>query len=137
MNPASVTITTRCRRIVVVVALGALLPYLHSQTAPIVSATAADSVTKTDAVVRNPFEVTTDKDTGYVAASSLAGGRANTPLKLTPASISVMTQEFMDDLNITNLTEAIGWTVNVETRTQENLNQGPFGSFEMNFRNSG
>jgi len=53
-------------------------------------------------------------------------GRANTPIKLTPASVSVMTREFMDDLNITNLTEAIGWTVNVETRSQESLNQGPF-----------
>ncbi len=84
-----------------------------------------------------PFEVSTDKDTGYVAASSLAGGRADTPLKLTPASISVMTKEFMDDLNITNVAEAMGWTVNVETRTQASLDSGPFGAMEMNFRNVG
>lgn len=105
----------------------------RAQTAPVDPTKPAAG----DAVVLNPFEVNTEKDTGYAAGSSLAGGRANTPLKLTPASISVMTPEFMDDFNITNLTQAIGWTVNVETRSQESLNQGPFGSFEMNFRNSG
>jgi len=167
MNSVHVQMAARFRRAVFLGATSALWPVLSAQTAPVVPRTASaarpaptaeqlarydlnkngvldsdelaalEAEQKSDAVLLNPFTVATDKDTGYVAASSLAGGRANTPLKLTPASISVMTQEFMDDLNITNLTEAISWTVNVETRTQESLDQGPFGSFEMNFRNTG
>ena len=128
---------TRCYRLALAVSSGALLPCLHAQTAPAPPTAETTPAAKNEAVLLNPFQVSTDKDTGYAADSSLAGGRASTPLKLTPASISVMTQQFMDDMNVTNLLDAIGWTVNVETRTQESLNQGPFGSFEMNFRNSG
>ena len=114
-------------------AIGALLPHVCAQTAPAAKATAE----KNDAEVLNPFQVSTDKDTGYVAANSLAGGRADTPLKLTPASISVMTQEFMDDFNITNITQAIDWGVNVQMRDQATLDSSPFGQFEVNFRAAG
>ncbi len=125
-------IAHRCRRFCAV-GLIALSALAEAQTAP----TTGGAAPKIETVLLNPFEVSTEKDTGYAADSSLAGGRASTPLKLTPASISVMTTQFMDDMNVTNLLDAISWTVNVETRTQESLNQGPFGSFEMNFRNSG
>lgn len=91
---------------------------------------------KSDTILLNPFEVSTDKDTGYAAGSSLAGGRAETPLKLTPASISVMTREFMDDLNITGLEQAVAWTVSVMPGN-ERQNESPFGSFQFNFRNTG
>src|SRR5687767_5664427 len=43
--------------------------------------------------VMTPFQVSTDKDRGYFGGNTLAGGRADTPLKITPASISVMTKE--------------------------------------------
>ena len=113
-------------------ALAALaVPLADAQTAPADTSAAA---AKADAVQLTPFEVHTDKDVGYVAASSLAGGRADTPLKLTPASISVMTQEFMNDLNITNLTDAAGWTLNME---RTDTTAGTFGTFQYNFRNSG
>jgi hypothetical protein len=77
-----------------------------------------------DAIVLSPFEVNTAKDTGYVAASSLAGGRADTPLELTPASISVMTQEFLEDFNIRDKREAAAWNLNMEGPA--NPNEGPF-----------
>src|SRR5262245_3872151 len=103
-----------------------------AQTAP--ASSAPDS--KYETVLLNPFEVSTDKDTGYVAGSSLAGGRAETPLKITPASISVMTREFMDDLNILNLESAVAWTLSVMPGN-ERQNETPFGSFQFNFRNTG
>ncbi|MBI5689858.1 MAG: TonB-dependent receptor [Verrucomicrobia bacterium] len=65
-----------------------------------------------DAVVLSPFTVNTDRDTGFVAASSLAGGRLATDLADTPAAYSVLTREFIDALDITNLVQAIEWTVN-------------------------
>ena len=90
MTPARADLAARCRRIVLIGALGAFLSSLHAQTAPVPAAsTTANPDSKSDAIVLNPFQVTTDKDNGYAADSSLAGGRANTPLKLTPASISV------------------------------------------------
>jgi outer membrane receptor for ferric coprogen and ferric-rhodotorulic acid len=90
-----------------------------------------------ETVVLTPFQVNTTKDAGYAAASSLAGGRADTPLKLTPASISVMTKEFMQDFNVLDMRDAAQWTLNMEG--PQNPTQGPFGSdnFQMNFRNTG
>ena len=133
MTKPRATPAALCRPLVLIGVLCALPPGFHAQTAPSVSTAAANS----DAVILNPFQVSTDKDTGYVAANSLAGGRADTPLKLTPASISVMTQEFMNDFNVTNITEAVNWTVNVQMRDQRDIDASPFGQFEVNFRNAG
>ncbi len=105
---------------------------LAAQTAP----ATPPSPKADEAILLNPFEVSTGKDTGYVAGSSLAGGRAETPLALTPASISVMTREFIDDLNILGLEDAVKWTASVMPGN-ETQNQTPFGSFQFNFRNTG
>jgi len=68
-------------------------------------------------VALSPFVVNTDRDTGFVAASSLAGGRLATDLADTPAAYSVLTREFIDALDITNLATAIEWTVNTNANT--------------------
>lgn len=60
----------------------------------------------------SPFEVTTELDDGFVAATSLAGGRLKGDLRDTPAAYSVQTRDFIDALVITDLEEAIEWTVN-------------------------
>ncbi len=113
--------------------LSTLAP-LGAQTAPAPKPAAAPAAG--DTILLNPFEVNTSKDTGYAAGSSLAGGRADTPLRLTPASISVMTKEFMDDLNITNLEGAANWATSVMPGN-ERQNESPFGTFQFNFRNTG
>src|SRR5215216_7682996 len=66
---------------------------------------------KDDAVKMSPFEVSTDKDVGYAAGNTLSGGRVDTPLAITPGSISIMTKEFLDDFNITNINDAANWTI--------------------------
>jgi outer membrane receptor for ferric coprogen and ferric-rhodotorulic acid len=68
--------------------------------------------TREDAVVLSPFTVTTDRDAGFVGASSLAGGRLASDLKDTAADYSVQTRDFLDALGITDLQEAAQWTVN-------------------------
>ncbi|MGH7946234.1 MAG: TonB-dependent receptor plug domain-containing protein, partial [Opitutaceae bacterium] len=66
----------------------------------------------------SPFEVTTDQDTGFVAAGSLAGGRLAGELRDTPVAYSVMTREFIDALGIVDLLEATSWsTGNTERLT--------------------
>lgn len=135
MNRVSARRTASCRRICLILACGTTLLKLGAQSAPVAGAP-AKSGAEADAILLNPFEVSTGKDTGYVAGSSLAGGRAETPLRLTPASISVMTREFMDDLNINNLEAASTWTVSVMPGN-ERQNESPFGTFSFNFRNTG
>ncbi|MGH7958785.1 MAG: TonB-dependent receptor plug domain-containing protein, partial [Opitutaceae bacterium] len=63
-----------------------------------------------DAIVLSPFEVTSDKDTGFAAAASLAGGRLAGELRDTPVAYSVITREFIDAVGITNLQEAADWS---------------------------
>ena len=70
-----------------------------------------------ETVYLTPFEVNTDKDVGYAAGNTLSGGRVDTPLAITPGSISVMTKEFIDDFNITNMNEAGSWTIGFDLGT--------------------
>jgi outer membrane receptor protein involved in Fe transport len=101
-----------------------------------VGAQATGALPPDETIVLSPFTVNTTKDTGYVAGSSLSGGRADTPLKLTPASMSVMTREFMDDLNLIDSRQAANWMLNA-TPNNEQGNLTPFGSFGTNIRNAG
>ncbi|MEO7796707.1 MAG: TonB-dependent receptor plug domain-containing protein [Opitutaceae bacterium] len=89
------------------------------------------------ALLMNPFEVNTAKDRGYAAGNTLSGGRADTPLAITSASISVMTKEFLDDFAITDMNEAAQWTVGMDPPTGGD--NGPFGGnrFQANFRGAG
>ena len=68
-----------------------------------------------ETVTLSPFEVSTTRDVGFVAASSLAGGRLATDLADTPVAYSVQTREFLDALNISDVNEALNWTVNATT----------------------
>lgn len=65
-----------------------------------------------EAVRMNPFVVDTSRDNGFVAASSLAGGRLASDLATTPVAYSVLTRDFLDALGITDVNSASLWTVN-------------------------
>lgn len=70
------------------------------------------STPESDTLQLSPFEVRTDKDTGYTATNTLAGSRLNTSLRDTPAAISVFTKEFLDDIGAINVTEALEYGLN-------------------------
>jgi outer membrane receptor protein involved in Fe transport len=76
------------------------LPLGAQETPPPVSGT-------TETITLSPFEVSSERDTGYVATNTLAGSRLNTSLFDTPASISVMTRDFLDDIGALNVTQAM------------------------------
>jgi iron complex outermembrane recepter protein len=80
---------------------------------------AADEAVEKDkgTITLSPFEVSTEKDVGYAASNTLSGGRVDTPLEITPGSIQVMTKEFMDDFNITNMNEAATWMIGFDLGT--------------------
>jgi outer membrane receptor protein involved in Fe transport len=85
---------------------------------PATYAQTASAPAKDEAVTLSPFEVRTDRDTGFVAASSLAGGRLASDLKDTPVAYSVLTREFIDALGLDDLGKAIEWTVGGEARVE-------------------
>ena len=64
--------------------------------APAPTKSGSVSTSEEAAVVLNPFTVSTQRDTGFVAASSLAGGRLASDLRDTAADYSVLTRDFID-----------------------------------------
>jgi outer membrane receptor for ferric coprogen and ferric-rhodotorulic acid len=84
---------------------------LSAQTA-VLSTSPNSASDKSETIVLTPFSVSTDRDVGFVAASSLAGGRMKTDLKDTPLAYSVLTKEFLDALAITDTETAMDWAVN-------------------------
>ena len=62
-----------------------------------------------DTVVLSPFTVSTEKDNGYQAIDSLAGGRIATNVLKTPADQTILTREFLDDIAADNYIDAGRW----------------------------
>ncbi len=62
----------------------------------------------------SPFVVASSKDTGYVATETLAGSRLKTDLKDIATQVNVMTPEFLQDLAVTNLNDAMRYSLNSE-----------------------
>ena len=80
-----------------------------AQTVP--STPAASTPAKAGETIElTPFTVSTDRDEGFAATSALAGGRLATDLRDTPAAYSVITREFIDALNLTDLQSAAEWS---------------------------
>ncbi len=107
----------------VLAAIAALLALgvssLVAQTAPAPSASGQQDTVKLD-----PFQVSADTDVGFVAASSLAGGRIATALKDTPVAYSVITKEFLEAFSITDVTQAAEWTPSGANNNADNAGTG-------------
>jgi hypothetical protein len=92
-------------------------PYLHSQTAPApVEASPTPAVSKDEeTIVLSPFVVEASEDTGkYSATSTLAGTRVRTDLRDVASSISVVTQQFLQDTGAHNAQDLLVYTPNTE-----------------------
>ncbi|MBL9198851.1 MAG: TonB-dependent receptor plug domain-containing protein, partial [Opitutaceae bacterium] len=109
-------------------AFAAAAPALMVATAFAQAVRSPASSSADETVALSPFLVNTSRDTGFVAASSLAGGRLATDLADTPAAYSVLTREFIDALDITNLATALEWTVN----TNSNNDNGALQNSQVN-----
>jgi len=70
----------------------------------------------------SPFIVDTSRDVGFVASDSLAGGRLSSDLRDTAAAYSVLTREFIDALQLTDLKDATKWTVNASSNQDDSSN---------------
>lgn len=67
-----------------------------------------------EAVVLAPFEVNARLDTGYMGVNTVSGSRLNTSLRDTPASISVFTSEFLNDIAATSIADLAKYSSNTD-----------------------
>ncbi|WP_414664695.1 TonB-dependent receptor plug domain-containing protein [Horticoccus sp. 23ND18S-11] len=89
-----------------------------------------------DAAIRlTPFTVNTDRDTGFAAASALAGGRLATDLRDTPAAYSVINRDFIDALNLTDLQQAQNWATG--STFQSDIGTFNFTTFTVRYNSRG
>jgi outer membrane receptor protein involved in Fe transport len=108
-----------------------MLPSAPAQQTP-----GAPSPDEDEIVMMSPFEVSADQDYGYQATSTLAGGRIETDLKDTPAAISILTRDFMDDLALDSMTDFAAWSVSSEAVDPGSSN-GFSGDFMVSTRGFG
>lgn len=121
----------RCRLLSGILLNATFAGLMSGQTTPPPTETVADDGSTYQL---SPFEVNTDRDVGFVATSSLAGGRLAGDLRDTPAAYSVLTNEFLEALDIIDLASASEWTVNT-ANLQGAGDQEIFGNgFEMTSR---
>jgi outer membrane receptor protein involved in Fe transport len=83
----------------------------HGQTAPVVTPPPKDPE---ETIVLSPFVVTTSENTGYYATNTLAGTRLRTELRDLGNAISVVTKEFMDDVNAGDVSDLLVYTAGTE-----------------------
>lgn len=86
-----------------------------------------------DVIKLSPFEITTEKDTGYKASNSIGGTRSNTPIKDIALNIQVFTKDLAQDLIIADHTQLERYNaalVNGNADVQsDNVIQQAYGAF--------
>lgn len=81
---------------------------------------------KDEAIELNPFVVNSARDVGYLAGSSLSGSRLATNLKDLAAPSTAFTQEFMQDIGITDTTALSEYMLSA------NISRGEDGGGQQN-----
>jgi hypothetical protein len=65
----------------------------------------------------SPFVISENSETGWIATETLAGSRLRTNFKDVPNQIETLTRDFMDDLGVSNIDQALIYTANAENYT--------------------
>ena len=107
MNHTSIAVLSRAVLLAVFVSLGAVRAQVASPTAASTSAPTS-AASKDVPVTLSVFEVNTDKDLGYQSASSLSGTRTGELLRDMPVAVSILNQEFLTDIAVTDTMQALG-----------------------------
>ncbi|MAM90764.1 MAG: hypothetical protein CMI15_04735, partial [Opitutaceae bacterium] len=99
---------------------------LQSLLAPF---SAAQETEGDDVFELSPFTVDSSSDTGYRATNTLSGTRFNSSLRDVSASVSVWTEQFLEDTGLTEIDELIEYSLNtvIDTNDQD----GAGGNFNV------
>lgn len=97
---------------------GVFLLVLVSFTARAVSQTAqpspANPSSEEESIELSPFVISASSETGWIATETLAGSRIRTNFKDLPNQIETLTMDFMQDLGVTTVDQALIYTANTE-----------------------
>jgi len=104
-----------------------------AQLAPTPAAPSAPAapIVSSEIVELSPFTVNAVADKGYRAENTLAGSRLNTSLRDTPASVSVFTEKFLEDIGSNQIEDFIGYTVGATLAVQDS-NAAPNANAAIN-----
>jgi outer membrane receptor protein involved in Fe transport len=98
-------------------------------------ASSAAAAAPEETIRLSPFEVIAEEDGSYVATTTLAGTRFNTELKDVPASLSIMTADFLRDIGANNLNDAMAYTIGAEDNDPGQAGNSVHGSdLQLNMR---
>ncbi|MFM8617440.1 MAG: hypothetical protein ACKOE8_01765 [Opitutaceae bacterium] len=103
-----------CPLCVVRKALSTLITCLPAVTAGAQSISPPAPSAAREVVELSPFVIAAAADTGWVATETLAGSRLRTNFKDVPNQIETLTRDFMQDLALGSLDQALMYTANVE-----------------------
>ncbi len=68
-------------------------------------------------VMLSPFVINASADVGYQARETLAGGRLRMQLKDVSAQVDIMTEEFLSDLGVNSLEDALKYSLSVDSQS--------------------
>src|SRR4051812_17380385 len=88
--------------------------YSFAQTVPVPPSTSVPRTEDQPVVELSPFVIAGSTETGWIATETLAGSRLRTNFKDVPNQIETLTKDFMDDLGVTTIDQALIYTANVE-----------------------
>lgn len=87
----------------------------RAQPAPSTNASpAATPEQEEEIIILTPFEVSAEAESGYTAASTLAGNRLNTEIRDLGNAVSVITGQFLKDIGATDNRSLLQYTTNTE-----------------------
>lgn len=101
----------------------AVAPFAAAQ-APLVPQTPAPKGAAAAPLMLSVFEVAEEKDLGYAASTAMTGTRTSEKLENLPNTISVMTQEFLQDLAVNNFLDAVEFATNAENLYNDSGTRG-------------
>lgn len=86
----------------------------------------------------SPFVVDVSQDTGYAASQTLAGTRLATNLRDAPSPVTVLTMDYLEDIDATDINEALKFVPSVDDdpRPYNSLNNNPVSTRIRGFQNT-
>lgn len=102
----------------------ALLPVLARAQAVPGRAGSAPKESTDVPIELSPFQVSTDKDIGYAASSAMSATRTNEKLENLPNAISVLNQDFLQDIAVNNFLDAVDFAIGAENIVNDSGTRG-------------
>jgi outer membrane receptor protein involved in Fe transport len=100
-----------------------------AQSAPPAAPTPSATTAAEDAVKLSPFQVTTNRDIGYASSTAMSATRTNELLENLPNAISVLNQDFLQDIAANNFFDAVDFAIGAENIENDSGTRGaPQGS---------